>query len=135
MAYIKSIGNYLSRRLFVAEDFASDIHLSEEEQIKLLEQYENEKRNKNSGKTSTDSSEEILFEKQSPTKSKKSLPRNGSGDKIIENAKENHFNEDQAPLKTNNININKIDSATSLDTKSSNSSSDGDWEKISDIPE
>lgn len=53
-------------------------------------------------------------------------------EKLDNTINEDHFNtEDKLPLKTSLNKINKTDSTTSLDTKSSNSS-DGDWEKISD---
>ncbi|KAJ8923940.1 hypothetical protein NQ315_006716 [Exocentrus adspersus] len=76
------------------EDFGNHIELTEEEQIKLLEQYENERKNE------------------------KSTQKNKSqvGEKLANEEK-----------------LEKNDSSASLDTPSSNSSTDGDWEKISDI--
>lgn len=128
------------------EDFATDIDLTEEEQIKLLEQYENEKKTKSPTST-TESSEEIIYEKQKASKntprkhSQKLLKAVSSNDKIIENTNEDYFTDEKssdrssASITSANLNINKTDSSTSLDAKSSNSSSDGDWEKISDSPE
>lgn len=127
------------------EDFATDVDLTEEEQIKLLEQYENEKKTKSPSST-TESSEEIIYEKQ---KASKNTPRKHSqklsksvstNDKIIENTNEDYFTDEKSSDRSSSItsaslNINKTDSSTSLDAKSSNSSSDGDWEKISDSPE
>lgn len=86
----------------ITEDFATDIDLTEEEQTLLLEQYEKERKAKDSTAKSTsptDSSEEVIFsspKRKEPTKK-----------------------------------TTKTSSCTSLDTKSTNSSSDGDWEKIS----
>lgn len=128
------------------KDFATDIDLTEEEQIKLLEQYENEKKQSPIKTPSKESSEEILFEKQSPKKgaktspkkitSKTKVPKKASTDKILENTNEDHFTVDVKPApKALNLKINKTDSSSSLDAKSSNSSSDGDWEKISDTSE
>ncbi|XP_018564539.1 BSD domain-containing protein 1 isoform X6 [Anoplophora glabripennis] len=80
------------------EDFGNDIELTEEEQIKLLEQYENEKKN----------------QKSSPKPNKVPI-----GEKKFQNEERSKLNKD--------------DSSMSLDTPSSNSSTDGEWEKISDI--
>ncbi|XP_057653709.1 BSD domain-containing protein 1-A-like isoform X1 [Diorhabda carinulata] len=90
------------------EDFAADIELTEEEQIKLLEQYENER--KTSPRSKLPIGEKVKIAHDSPKK------------------KENK--EVESPQSTK---INKNDSNDSLrSTPSSNSSLDGDWEKISD---
>lgn len=98
----------------ISEDFASDIELTEEEQIKLLEQYENEKKNeKENSKIKKPIGEKIIFKQES---SKKNIGKN--------NEKKN--------VERTSI-LNKKESAVSVDTPSSNSSTDGDWEKITDI--
>ncbi|XP_018325225.1 BSD domain-containing protein 1-B isoform X2 [Agrilus planipennis] len=97
------------------EDFATDIELSEEEQIRLLEQYEAETKQKKNGSISPNKANETKVEKLQ--------------------GKEDHFKLD-TPLKwmpkSDGKNIKKTDSNCSLDLelKSTNSSSDGDWEKI-----
>ncbi|CAH1117277.1 unnamed protein product [Phaedon cochleariae] len=94
------------------EDFAANIELTEEEQIKLLEQYENEKKvQKLSQKPSTLIGEKVVFKQESP----KREIRTTKTEEIVPESK-----------------LNKIDSALSL-TPSSNSSLDGDWEKVSDV--
>ncbi|VEN35572.1 unnamed protein product [Callosobruchus maculatus] len=91
------------------EDFAADIELTEEEQIKLLEEYEKEKKKENSPKKKNLIGENVVFKQDSPKKENNSSRRQ-SDDKLQKN-----------------------NSTASLDTPSSNSSTDGDWEKISDI--
>ncbi|KAJ8931250.1 hypothetical protein NQ314_015869 [Rhamnusium bicolor] len=100
--YAKLVPDIVEHQLFWKrsndEVFNVDIELTEEEQIKLLEQYEIEKKNQVSPKRKVRIGE------------KKSI-------------------NDEVP----NLKLNKNDSAVSLDTPSSNSSTDGDWEKISDV--
>ncbi|VEN61286.1 unnamed protein product [Callosobruchus maculatus] len=91
------------------EDFAADIELTEEEQIKLLEEYEKEKKKEHSPKKKNLIGENVVFKQDSPKKENNSSRRQ-SDDKLQKN-----------------------NSTASLDTPSSNSSTDGDWEKISDI--
>lgn len=80
--------------LFSIEDFAGEIELSEEEQIKLLEEYENE------------------------TKLKKQNNKNS----VKENPSEKTDTKTDVDRKVDNV-----------ETSSSHSSTDGDWEKISDV--
>lgn len=99
--------------VFISEDFASDIELTEEEQIKLLEQYEKEKKGeKANSKFRKPIGEKVLFKQESPRKSL-----------------------EKTEIKTvdNNVKVNKKESTTSVDTPSSSSSTDGEWEKISDV--
>lgn len=92
--------------VLLLEDFASEIELTEEEQIKLLEQYEQEKKDvKQRDKINKTIGEKILFTQESP---KKKLEKNIDR-KIVDK------------------------SVVNLDTPSSNSSTDGDWEKITEI--
>lgn len=99
---------------FIPEDFAGDIELTEEEQIKLLEQYEEEKKKERSSpKNSNLIGENVVFKQTSPKKDKEENGKKGSN---IETGK-----------------LNKNDSAASLGTPSSSSSTDDDWEKINDI--
>lgn len=112
-----------------AEDFANDIELTEEEQIRLLEQYENETRLKKQQEETAQSNkvpkelvgEKVLFQ-QSPSKNQKSPSKRRS---IIVEA-DSSANEPEASC---DVKITKADSSISLETASS-SSSDGDWEKI-----
>lgn len=83
--------------------------MTEEEQIKLLEQYEKEKKNEKKNTKIKPIGEKILFKQESP---KKNVEKNET--KIEEN-----------PSK-----ISKKGSTVNVDTSSSNSSTDGDWEKI-----
>lgn len=162
------------------EDFASNIELSEEEQIRLLQQYEEETKQKNQQKQKPSPPKEligenVIFKKSSPKKilktdsnttqnnvveesanilenekrveseinvvnNKKLEATSVSGkvpvdDKIATERNEDHFNERNLSNKVSAIKVNKTGSSNSLDleTKSSNSSSDGDWEKISDV--
>ncbi|XP_018564535.1 BSD domain-containing protein 1 isoform X2 [Anoplophora glabripennis] len=98
------------------EDFGNDIELTEEEQIKLLEQYENEKKNQKSSPkpNKVPIGEKVIFKQETPKK------------ELIANKLQKFQNEERSKL-------NKDDSSMSLDTPSSNSSTDGEWEKISDI--
>lgn len=94
----------------LTEDFASEIDLTEEEQIKLLEQYEREKKNeRKTPKMKKPVGEKIIFKQESP---KRDVGKNNDT-KNIEN-----------PLQSKKV--------ANLDTSSSNSSTDGDWEKITD---
>lgn len=109
-------------RIIFLEDFANDIELTEEEQIRLLEQYENETKQKkhkdSSPKEKKDQiGEKILFQKNTPQNSPSKGNKEGEG--IAEQLQRN-----VSPVK-----IAKTDSAISLETVSS-SSSDGDWEKV-----
>ncbi|KAF5296129.1 hypothetical protein FQR65_LT10299 [Abscondita terminalis] len=151
------------------EDFATDIELSEEEQTRLLQQYDDETKQKNEDKRKSIAKEligeNIIFEKTSVTKSSKekananeSIKTNSENEKEIVNKskelnlknknnevidvnadqisserKDDYFTE---PIKkVTDLKVKKAGSNNSLDldTKSSNSSSDGDWEKISDV--
>ncbi|KAK4884870.1 hypothetical protein RN001_001141 [Aquatica leii] len=149
------------------EDFAADIELSEEEQIRLLQQYEEETKQKNQDKRKSSDKEligeNILFEKNLVTKSikekantnetvkvnmeneknldnktqdltkDKNKERIDENDKISSERKDDYFTE---PVKKiSELKVKKAGSNNSLDleTKSSNSSSDGDWEKITDV--
>ncbi|KAF2883553.1 hypothetical protein ILUMI_22617 [Ignelater luminosus] len=150
------------------QDFATDIELSEEEQIRLLQQYEEETKQKTLQKQKPSKEligENVIFKKSSPKKSSKkdsNVSQTNSevveaSSKVIENEKlvkgecniasdknndsiaternEDHFKERLLSNKVSDLKINKTSSSNSLDleTKSSNSSSDGDWEKISDV--
>lgn len=95
------------------QDFAADIELTEEEQIKLLEQYESER--KTSPKSKLPIGEKVIFKQDSPKKKHK------------EKNQENREVENPETTK-----INKKESNDSLSTPSSSSSLDGDWEKLSD---
>ncbi|KAF5287983.1 hypothetical protein FQA39_LY15565 [Lamprigera yunnana] len=137
------------------EDFATDIELSEEEQIRLLQQYDEEtKQNLEKRKSKELIGENKIIEKNSVLKPNKSANLNNldnklidldinkknkniiditSADKILCERRDDHFTE---PIKKiSELKVRKTGSNNSLDleTKSSNSSSDGDWEKISDI--
>ncbi|CAH1965575.1 unnamed protein product [Acanthoscelides obtectus] len=90
------------------EDFAADIELSEEQQIKLLEEYEKEKKNESSPKNRKLIGENVVF-KQDSRKKETCSSRRQSEEKLQKN-----------------------NSTASVGTPSSNSSTDGDWEKISD---
>lgn len=132
--------------MFVLEDFATDIELSEEEQIRLLQQYEEETKQKKPTQTNKKEvvGEKVLFQKASPTKTKNQSKEQGEETRLLEKSKdkldeltndmnEDHFNERNLNKKVAELKISKTGSSNSLDleTKSSNSS-DGDWEKISD---
>lgn len=108
--------NNLPPLYYFSEDFGNDIELTEEEQIKLLEQYENEKKNQKSSPTQNKLpiGEKVIFKQETPKK------------ELIPNKLQKHPYEERSKL-------NKNDSSVSLDTPSSNSSTDGDWEKINDI--
>ncbi|RZC39233.1 BSD domain containing protein [Asbolus verrucosus] len=97
------------------EDFAPYIELTEEEQIKLLQEYEKEIKNK---------------EKQSESANKEILPSPTIPGVCDNNSKATNL---QQEIRCSERKMNKVDSAISLDTTSSNSSTDGDWEKISDV--
>ncbi|XP_050504805.1 BSD domain-containing protein 1-B isoform X1 [Diabrotica virgifera virgifera] len=98
------------------EDFAADIELTEEQQIELLEQYENEK--KVSQKSSQQPiGETVVFKQESPK-------RKGKGSKRKPTTEAQ--NTEAATPKENDL------SASITSTPSSNSSLDLDWEKISD---
>lgn len=107
-----------------SEDFANDIELTEEEQIRILEQYENETKQK----------------KQKDSSPKEKLPRDLIGEKVLfqqvtpqnSPSKSADFGGD-LQRKDSAVKITKTDSAISLETVSS-SSSDGDWEKVN-VPE
>lgn len=88
------------------------IELTEEEQIKLLQEYENEIKNKQDTKPKDNK--------------KETIPDTCDNNSKVSNLKEEMRNSDS---KT----ISKVESAISLETTSSNSSTDGDWEKISDV--
>ncbi|XP_017779681.1 PREDICTED: BSD domain-containing protein 1-like isoform X2 [Nicrophorus vespilloides] len=99
------------------EDFSKDISLSEEEQIKLLEQYENETKEKEEQrKQSVDNKkdqvdEDVIFEANTnttPTRKKETNKKSGGGKK------------------------KKQVEVVKGSPTSSSSSTDGDWEKISD---
>ncbi|KAG5891677.1 hypothetical protein JTB14_020095 [Gonioctena quinquepunctata] len=98
------------------QDFGPNIELTEEEQIQLLEQYENEKKNPipmpKSSKLPI--GEKVVFKQESPKRENKTKVGNN----------------DESSGSTR---LNKNDSALSLDTPSSNSSLDGDWEKVNDV--
>lgn len=102
---------------FIIEDFANDIELTEEEQIRLLEQYENETKQK---------------KQENPTKSR--VPKKLIGEKILfqqSPSKDEQSNKRPSVDETSSDPaITKVDSTASLETASS-TSSDGDWEKIS----
>ncbi|EFA06908.1 BSD domain-containing protein 1-B [Tribolium castaneum] len=98
------------------EDLAPYIELTEEEQIKLLQEYENEIKNKQDTKCK---------------ESKKEAPMSAIPDTCDTNSKVSNLEEEMKTSETKAI--NKVDSAISLETTSSNSSTDGDWEKIGDI--
>lgn len=149
------------------EDFATDIELSEEEQIRLLQQYEEETKQKTVQKQKSSKEligENVIFKKTSPKKSSKkdsnisqtsefveassklivneklveaecSNLSDKNDDSIATERHEDHFKERLLSNKVSDLKINKTSSSNSLDleTKSSNSSSDGDWEKISDV--
>lgn len=94
----------------IPEDFATEIELTEEEQIKLLEQYEMEKKNEKEVKKKEPIGEKVIFKQESPKRSNEK--------KVVE----------ESPSK-----VNKKESTTSIDTPSSSSSTDGEWEKINDV--
>nr|XP_023019410.1 BSD domain-containing protein 1-A-like isoform X2 [Leptinotarsa decemlineata] len=98
------------------QDFGPDVELTEEEQIKLLEQYENEKKSQMpsySPKTAKlPIGEKVVFKQESPKREVK--PKISKNDVL-----------------SNSPKSNKGDSA--LSTPSSSSSLDGDWEKVSDV--
>lgn len=84
--------------------------MTEEEQIKLLEQYEMEKKSeKKSTKMKKPIGEKILFKQESPKK----------------NLEKNEMKTEEKSSK-----LIKEGSTVNVDTSSSNSSTDGDWEKI-----
>lgn len=61
---------------FIPEDFAGDIELTEEEQIKLLEQYEEEKKKERSSpKNSNLIGENVVFKQTSPKRTRKKTER------------------------------------------------------------
>lgn len=95
------------------EEFADGIELTEEQQIKLLEEYEKETRSK-----------------KSPIKRKS----------LSSDVNTNSISSTNSPLKNlsgketkSDETIVKVASALSLDTASSNSSIDDDWEKIAEL--
>ncbi|XP_044265831.1 BSD domain-containing protein 1-like isoform X2 [Tribolium madens] len=98
------------------QDLAPYIDLTEEEQIKLLQEYENEIKNKQDTKCK---------------ESKKEASTLAIPDTCDTNSKVSNLEEEMKTSQTKTI--NKVDSAISLETTSSNSSTDGDWEKIGDI--
>lgn len=106
------------------EDFANDIELTEEEQIRLLEQYEKETKQKKQITATTTKEligEQIVFQQTPP----------------LSPVKPNKENSDKIQRKESIVTMTKTDSAISLETvssSSSNSSSDGDWEKVN-VPE
>ncbi|XP_045482888.1 uncharacterized protein LOC123686684 isoform X2 [Harmonia axyridis] len=96
------------------KEFADGIELTEEQQIKLLEEYEKETRSK----------------KKSPIKRKS----------LSSDVNTNSISSTNSPLKNlsgketkSDETIVKVASALSLDTASSNSSIDDDWEKIAEL--
>ncbi|XP_065167398.1 BSD domain-containing protein 1-B-like isoform X1 [Atheta coriaria] len=123
----------------VAEEFAKDIELSEEEQIRLLEQYEHETKARKSSTTSSpsdketiDSKKEIKIKKVSPsTKMQVSKVSNKSSKPV---AKTNKISTKSPPKTPKNKPLSEeLENAMEKKPASSSSSStDGDWEKISD---
>ncbi|XP_044742553.1 BSD domain-containing protein 1-like [Chrysoperla carnea] len=89
-----------------SEDFANNIDLTEEEQIKLLEQYENEFK----------------------TKYSKKNQNNDDNNKI--NNEKNLKNDEQNSLESSPIKTPSDVSLNSAETKSSSSSLDGEWECV-----
>ncbi|KAK5648688.1 hypothetical protein RI129_003580 [Pyrocoelia pectoralis] len=151
------------------EDFATDIELSEEEQTRLLQEYDEETKQKNLEKRkSMLIDESVIFQKNSTNKSirkktredenklasenetkisreldynldkrnehslNQELNENAVNDKISSDRKDDYFNEPSVNKQVSQLKVKKADSSNSIDleTKSSNSSSDGDWEKI-----
>ncbi|XP_044745941.1 BSD domain-containing protein 1-like isoform X2 [Coccinella septempunctata] len=95
------------------KEFADGIELTEEQQIKLLEEYEKEtKSKKKSPVKKKSSSNDVKTDSASSTNSP--VKDNSGKDTIIDK-------------------ITKVASAVSLDTASSNSSIDDDWVKISEV--
>lgn len=101
--------------------------MTEEQQIKLLEQYEEETKQKRllntsvTNKSKAPVGENVLYEKK-PT---------GKKSKLDVKKK----NKEKTPIdtkKATETELNKSNSLTSLETASSKSSTDDDWEKISD---
>lgn len=105
------------------EDFANDIELTEEEQIRLLEEYEEEKNQKKEKSPKPSKAlvgEDVIFRKPgNKTINNKNLPE-GNG------------NQDTLCDKKVSTNMNKSNSSISIGTSGSNSSTDDDWEKIND---
>ncbi|KAJ8979469.1 hypothetical protein NQ317_002819 [Molorchus minor] len=100
------------------EDFSNEIELTEEEQIKLLEQYEEERKRQKLSPMHKPSVGET-----------NALLRQGKA--IKEPSLNNNMDID---CDKSEVGMNKIGSAVSLaDTPSSGSSTDGDWEKICDV--
>lgn len=128
--------------LHFTEDFADDIELTEEEQIRILEQYEHETKQRKQKEEPTNSNvsdevvEEQIVSKKPTAAASKPLSKSRSAEKrpdeiakvekgIIESTETCNVERKDSDAK-----INKVDSSASLETASS-SSSDGDWEKIS----
>ncbi|KAL3288655.1 hypothetical protein HHI36_003088 [Cryptolaemus montrouzieri] len=92
------------------EEFSDNIELTEEQQIKILEEYEKETKNK-----SAPSNKNVSKKKISNTSTPANSPIKQVGGKT-------------------NIGIsNKVDSASGLDNASSSSSIDEEWEKVTDV--
>lgn len=112
------------------EDFANDLDLTEEEQIRILEQYELETKQKNNEKKQKKIHpvEEILFEK-SPIKVKQFASNDDKQNCINIEEEMKIVNEDNKRSTKQVLRSNE--SSTSTGTYSS-SSTDDDWEKIND---
>lgn len=113
-------------KLCTLEDFAKDIELTEEEQSKILQQYEEEIKQKKSPKT-TVVGENIIFNKKDVIDKAKSNKKNKE-----KQSKEKKSNSKINENKTSDDDLSKSNSLISLETSSSKSSTDDDWEKISD---
>lgn len=98
------------------EDLAPYIELTEEEQMKLLQEYENEMKTKH----------------VSPSKENTKEIPHSSIPFACDNSSKN-TNLQQELLSSEMKSMNKENSAISLHNTSSSSSTDGDWEKISDV--
>lgn len=74
------------------------------------------------------------LDKRNETSLNEEFSRNVVNDQISSDRKDDHFNEPSVLKQISQLKVNKTESSNSInvETKSSNSSSDGDWEKISD---
>lgn len=111
------------------EDFANDIELTEEEQIRILEDYEKETRQKQTSPIREKKlpkqkpAEKIILQKTSPAKKK------GSGE--VSDSME-FIEAEREDKKLSELQVNENESIISVGTSCSNSSTDDDWEKIND---
>ncbi|XP_060522213.1 BSD domain-containing protein 1-like [Cylas formicarius] len=103
----KSLNKNHQNLTWEQEDFAENVELTEEQQIQLLEEYENETKEKKKLNTK-DIKDERFLKKE-----------------IVDKVKKSEENKSEK--------LNDTDSTLSLNTPSSNSSVDDDWERVSDV--